>query len=89
MFTSSLRPAFRQAARASRNFSTNSGAGKSTVLRNTALGGSALVAITYALSQKQVVRMDDRVPRESVLDSHSLKESLHKRGGMSLLFSEA
>jgi hypothetical protein len=43
------------------------------------MGASALLAVTFALSQKQVVRMDDRVPRESVLDSHSLKEPLHKR----------
>lgn len=82
MFTSSLRPAFRQAARASRNFSSQS-SGNSTVLRNTVLGGSALVAATYALSQKQVVRMDDRIPRESVLDSKSLKEPLHKRSSTS------
>lgn len=78
----SIRPVFKQASRASRTFTTQS-AGKSNVLRNTALAGSALLAVTYALAQRQAVRMDDRVPRESVLDSHSLKESLHKRGGTS------
>jgi hypothetical protein len=78
----SIRPALKQATRATRTFSSQS-AGKSNAVRNTAMGASALLAVTYALSQKQVVRMDDRVPRESVLDSHSLKESLHKRPGKS------
>jgi len=78
----SIRPAYKQAARATRTFSSQS-AGKSNVVRNTAMGASALLAVTFALSQKQVVRMDDRVPRESVLDSGSLKEPLHKRSGES------
>ena len=80
----SIRPAFKQATRASRTFSSQS-AGKSNVVRNTAMGASALLAVTFALSQKQVVRMDDRVPRESVLNSHTLKEPLHKRTSESLL----
>jgi len=81
MFTSTLRTTARQALRTqARSASTRASASASSSLfRNAVLGGSALAAVSYALAQRQEVRMDDRVPRESVLDSHSLKEPLHRR----------
>jgi hypothetical protein len=88
MFTSTLRPIARQALRSQARYSSTraSTTASSSLLRNAVLGGSALAAVSYALAQRQEVRMEGlskSVPRESVLDAHSLKEPLHRRGGES------
>jgi hypothetical protein len=95
MFTT-IRPAFKQVTRSARSFSTRgpSSNAQTTFMRNTLLGGSALVAVTYALGQRQTVQMDSRTsstpttlrgdaPRDSVLNGHTLKEPIHRRDGQS------
>jgi hypothetical protein len=89
---STLRPVIRQAARASsRTYTTGGARSSSTLIRNTILGGSALAAVSYALGQRQAVLLDEsskRVPRESVLDGHTLKEPIHRREGESPPFDQ-
>lgn len=88
MFSSTLRPIARTALR---NVNANarsysSSASRSTsgpMIRNLVLGGSALATISYLVSQRGEVRLDSKVPRESVLDGHTLKEPIHRRDGMS------
>lgn len=84
MFKSTLRPLARAGAGA-RAYSTSRPA-TSSMARNVILGGSALATVSYLVSQRQAVRLDSEsksknVPRESVLDSSSLKEPIHRRDG--------
>lgn len=84
MLTSTFRPIARQALRAQTRAYSSQRSTSSPMVRNLILGGSALATVTYVLSQRQQVRLEGLskgVPRESVLDSHSLKEPIHRRDG--------
>jgi hypothetical protein len=86
MFASAFRPALRASTRASRTYSSRATT-SSTFIRNAVLAGSGLAAVSLALGQRQSLLLEskDKVPRESVLESKSLKEPLHKREGKYLV----